>query len=101
MIEISDSDRRRYFMATCVFCGNPTEFNTSRTPVCLDCDKHRHRPPDMKSLKTTDRVRQVLQDEVTAAKQRLDVSAARFDEVIQEIPSGIPHSDGAQRIWHV
>jgi len=52
-------------------------------------------------MTTTDRVRQVLQDEVTAAKQRLDVSTAKFDEVIQDIPSGIPHSDGAQRIWNV
>jgi len=48
-----------------------------------------------------DRVRKALQDDVTAAKQRLDVSAAEFDEVIPDIPSGIPPSDGAPRIWNV
>ena len=39
-----------------------------------------------------------LQEDVRTAKQRLDAAMEKFDAVIQESPSALPHPDGVQRI---
>lgn len=46
-------------------------------------------------------VMQVLQDDVTSAKQQLDDANRSFDDVIREVPSMLPHPDGVQRIKSV
>jgi hypothetical protein len=39
-----------------------------------------------------------LQEDVRTAKQRLDAAMEKFDAVIQETPSALPHPDGVHRI---
>ena len=46
-------------------------------------------------------VMKILQDDVTCAKQQLDDANRRFDDVIREVPSLLPHPDGVQRIKNV
>ena len=43
-------------------------------------------------------IRQVLQGAFDAAQQRLIEASKRFTEVMDDIPSGIPHPDGTDRI---
>ena len=43
-------------------------------------------------------VRQILWDQLTVAKERKDAAAKAFDETMGNVPSGLPHPDGTQRI---
>lgn len=43
-------------------------------------------------------IRQFLQDDFDAAQQRRIAASKRFTEVMNDIPSGIPHPDGTDRI---
>src|SRR5687767_4626408 len=43
-------------------------------------------------------VRQILWDQLTVAKERKDAAAKVFDETMGDVPSGLPHPDGTQRI---
>ena len=43
----------------------------------------------------------MLRAELAAARHRRDEAAERFDEMISEVPSGIPHPDGTERIRQV
>jgi hypothetical protein len=42
-----------------------------------------------------------LRADLEAAQQRRSAAAERFDRLIGEIPSGVPHPDGASRIREV
>ena len=44
------------------------------------------------------RVLQELSRRVELAKRKRDEASARFDQVIRDAPSGIPHPDGTERI---
>jgi hypothetical protein len=44
------------------------------------------------------RIHEILRDEFEAAKRRMNVASQTFNEVIRDIPSGLPHPDGTQRI---
>jgi len=46
------------------------------------------------------RVRIILEQEFLQAVQRRDFASARFTEVSTDIPSGLPHPDGKQRIYN-
>ena len=43
-------------------------------------------------------VRKILADQFEAAVKRRDIASAHFDEVRKDLPSGLPHPDGTQRI---
>jgi hypothetical protein len=47
------------------------------------------------------RVHDVLKDEFEAAKRRMNIASLKFNEVVRDIPSGLPHPDGTQRIHNV
>jgi hypothetical protein len=44
------------------------------------------------------RIHDVLRDEFEAAKRRMNAASLKFNEVVRDIPSGLPHPDGTQRI---
>jgi len=48
-----------------------------------------------------ERILRMLRAELAAAQHRRDEASERFDEMIREVPSGIPHPDGSERIRHV
>jgi hypothetical protein len=43
-------------------------------------------------------IRKQLEENVCRAKQRLDRASARFDEVMNAVPSGIPYPDNIEQI---
>ena len=43
-------------------------------------------------------ITRILTDELATARSRHASARERFDRVIQEVPSGVPHPDGTQRI---
>jgi hypothetical protein len=42
-----------------------------------------------------------LRNELTAAQNRIDAVAERYDAAIRDIPSGLPHPDDAQRFHSI
>jgi hypothetical protein len=46
-------------------------------------------------------IRQLLQEDFDAAQQRRIAASERYSEIINDIPSGIPHPDGIDRIRQV
>ena len=47
------------------------------------------------------RIHEILREEFEAAKRRMNIASVKFNEVVREIPSGLPHPDGTQRIHNV
>lgn len=47
------------------------------------------------------RVHEILKDEFETAKRQMNLASQRFNEVVRDIPSGLPHPDGTQRIHNV
>jgi hypothetical protein len=47
------------------------------------------------------RIHEVLRDEFETAKRQMNLASKRFNEVVRDIPSGLPHPDGTQRIHNV
>jgi hypothetical protein len=47
------------------------------------------------------RIHEILREEFEAAKRRMNIASVEFNEVVREIPSGLPHPDGTQRIHNV
>jgi hypothetical protein len=54
-----------------------------------------HKPPSL------DKVRNQLQQELKDATQRAATASAAFLEVTSQVPSGLPHPDGTQRIRNI
>jgi hypothetical protein len=46
-----------------------------------------------------ERVRKILERDFLDAVQRRDSASFRFQDVTRDIPSGLPHPDGKQRIY--
>jgi hypothetical protein len=47
------------------------------------------------------RIHEILLGEFEAAKRRMNVASQIFNDVVRDIPSGLPHPDGTQRIHNV
>jgi hypothetical protein len=47
---------------------------------------------------TRDRIVRILTDELMAAQSRHNAASKRLDCLVKEVPSGLPHPDGAHRI---
>ena len=47
------------------------------------------------------RIHNALRDEFEAAKRRMNVASTKFNEVVRDVPSGLPRPDGTQRIHNV
>jgi hypothetical protein len=81
--------------AECVFCKTQTELYVDSVPVCLTCSEARtkRKPPTRDNSILT-----ILHRDLDVATERASAAAATFDAVTSDIPSGIPHPDGTQRI---
>ncbi len=79
-------------MAQCFYCGTDTTLHENNQPVCVECAGL---PSDRRS------VRAKLLHDWSQAVIRADSANQAFMEVTTRIPSGMPHSDGTQRIKSV
>jgi hypothetical protein len=78
-------------MAQCAYCKVETQLYIANLPVCIQCADARN----------PEQTRASLLKNVADATMRADAASEAFQKVIEEIPSGMPHSDGAQRIKNV
>ena len=78
-------------MAQCAYCKAETQLYFANVPVCIQC-------ADARSPEQT---RISLLQNVAHATIRAEAASEAFQKVIEEIPSGMPHADGAQRIKNV
>ncbi len=85
-------------MALCVYCRQEIELYDGGTPVCVACSEARAAKPHPLSHHA---IYAALQQDVTAAEERAHAANAAFREVMQDIPSNLPHPDGTQRVLNV
>jgi hypothetical protein len=93
VIYFSDKARRKV-MAECTYCHAATELFDNAVAICIQCSQNREaeRKHPTQDLRTT-----LLQDLVEATR-RSHQALGKFDAVLGQFPSGLPHPDGAQLI---
>jgi hypothetical protein len=83
-------------MAQCVFCKTDTELYENGTPICIVCADAKAvnaRPASAES-----QTRLNLLQEVRRATDRVNTASESFSMIIKDIPTDVPHPDGALRI---
>jgi hypothetical protein len=85
-------------MAACAFCKAETELYNGGVPVCVKCSEAHEGEP--KSRTSEHNVLSVLKQDLQAATERAREATENFDAVSSDIPSGMPHPDGTQRIYN-
>jgi hypothetical protein len=83
-------------MADCIFCKADTELYDGGAPVCVKCSEARD--GKRKPATSLDQILSVLKQDLQAAAERARGATAAFEAVTGDIPSGMPHPDGTQRI---
>ena|SRR5258706_2734232 len=83
-------------MAQCAYCKTETFLYNCGVPVCIQCAEGRE--AEAKSPTTEQEIRLVLVNRIVEAETRLSVANEAFSSVMNQIPSGLPHPDGTQRI---
>jgi hypothetical protein len=78
----------------CPDCRAEIEADENGKPICVSCAKR-------KLEATPGTIRRVLQQELTWATERAAIASAEFLAITREVPSGLPHPDGVQRIRNV
>jgi hypothetical protein len=78
-------------MAQCAYCKAATQLYFANVPVCIQC-------ADARSPEQT---RASLRQNIADVTMRAEAASEAFQKVVEEIPSGMPHADGAQRIKNV
>ena len=85
MIEVSWGDRKLAMFGSDLIERGEENFETETVPQMPDSvDRHE--------------IRQLLEDAFDAAQQRRIEASKRFAEIMDDVPSGIPHPDGTDRI---
>ena len=83
-------------MAQCCYCQSETELFDGGVPICVKCSTIRdakRKPPA-----TASGIRAILSKELAKAKVRAADASDSFNEIMGQVPSGMPHPDGTQRI---
>ena len=77
-------------MVRCSYCGRETALYRAGVPTCINCI---HRlPPSVHTRLTQD---------LLEATAELDAVKVIHNQSLGDIPSGLPHPDGAQRIHSI
>ena len=84
-------------MPPCSYCGRDTELYEGGLPTCLNCAD---RVVDSIHGKVRSIHGQLVQ-KLLEATADVDAVTATHNEVMGEIPSGLPHPDGVQRIHSI
>jgi hypothetical protein len=83
-------------MAQCSYCNAETELFENGIPICLGCCEVG--AIKRKPSTSEHEIRTTLFQELLAATARNNEANREFDEVIGQVPTGLPHPDGVQRI---
>jgi hypothetical protein len=80
----------------CAFCESEAEFVVEGVPMCKECTG---KPESaMGKLNTNREIRAALQREILASAARAHAASEALSAIMSDIPSGLPHPDGSQRI---
>jgi len=82
-------------MAECAFCQVQTELYDDGVPICIDCS---NAGPKRKPPATDQQIRRTLLQDILELTARIDEATREFKDIIGQIPSGLAHPDGVQRI---
>jgi len=83
-------------MERCAFCkADDTALYEKGVPICLKCVNARTSP---KPRATDQQIRATLLQDVIELTARNERALEEFEDVAGQIPSGLPHPDGVQRI---
>lgn len=84
-------------MALCTYCKTETfMYEGGDIPICIECSdarKSKRYPPGSEH-----EIRTILHQAFLSATERAREATESFDDAVREIPSGMPHPDGVQRI---
>jgi predicted urease superfamily metal-dependent hydrolase len=83
-------------MAQCAYCQAETEMSVAGdVPICIECSdaQGRRRKPA-----TSESIIALLSEDLRIATLIAEETVIEFNEVVGEVPSGIPHPDGTQRL---
>ena len=83
-------------MARCAYCKAETILYEYDVPICLECGDERE--IKHKRLEMERQVNTILKHDVTEATERAHTASDAFEAIVAEVPSGLPHPDGTQRI---
>ena len=87
-------------MAQCAHCKAETFMYECEIPICIQCSEKRERFPRKPPISST-QIQHVLVNEIAEATARVSAANNEFCKVMSQVPSGLPHPDGAQRIQNV
>src|SRR5258708_25693389 len=83
-------------MAQCAFCKTETWLYDGGVPICIKCSDARE--AKRKPVETERKVRTALIQGLTEATVRANAASEAFTAIMSDVPSGIPHPAGIQRI---
>jgi len=83
-------------MAQCAYCKSETFTYDRGVPVCIQCAEGRE--AEAKSPTTDQEIRLILVNRIVEATTRMSAANETFNAVMSQIPSGLAHPDGTQRI---
>ena len=83
-------------MARCAYCKAETILYEDDVAICLECADERE--VKHKRLEMERQVNTILKHDVTEATERAHVASDTFEAIVADVPSGLPHPDGTQRI---
>lgn len=83
-------------MAECAYCKAETELHNNGVPICLKCSvaqEAKRKPPA-----TQQQILNTLLQDVIELAARTEQATEELEDLVGQIPSGLPHPDGTQRI---
>ena len=84
-------------VARCSYCGRETELHEAGVATCPACDDRLRTAGLSKGFS----VHGELNQELAEATAELDFVNVAYNQVMDDIPSRLPHSDGVQRIHSI
>ena len=90
-------------MAQCIYCKTETEmYEVGDVPLCIECSDCPTCSTEQKTTRkpplTGPQIHRMLNEQLEAAIEHAVQVSEVFFGVVTEIPSGLPHRDGTQRI---
>lgn len=83
-------------MKICVFCASEGELAIDGVPVCEKCSGKPE--TELGELKADQQIRVALHREILTTTARAHAASEELMEIMNDIPSALPHPDGSQRI---
>ena len=96
---VSTEESRVNVMAQCAYCKTETFLYHGGVPICLECADERE--AKRKPHEIERHVRTILIQDLTETTERAHAASEAFNAIMADVPSALPHPDGAQRIHNV